>query len=113
MLSDDADASSIYGKGQQEVDMVTIDEDIIEPISVIKMDIEGAEQDALIGAKRHILTDYPKLLICVYHGNRDLIEIPMLIESIRDDYDFYFRYNGNLFAPTEMVLFAIPRDERD
>lgn len=109
-LSADADKSSIYGEAQQLVSMVPIDKDIEEPISIIKMDIEGAEQSALRGARNHIINDYPKLMICVYHGNHDIIEIPMMIEEMRDDYDFYLRYNGNLIVPTEIVFFCIPKE---
>lgn len=109
-LSIEADGkSSIYGEAQQIVPVVPIDKDIEEPISIIKMDIEGAEQSALRGARSHIVNDYPKLLICVYHGNHDIIEIPLMIEEMRDDYDFYLRYNGNLIVPTEIVFFCIPR----
>lgn len=108
-LSDDGDRSSIYGNAEQRVPVVPIDKDITEPVSIIKMDIEGAEQSALKGARQHIIDDYPKLLICVYHGNHDIIEIPLMIEEMRDDYDFYLRYNGNFIAPTEMVFFCIPR----
>ena len=90
------------------VNVVTLDEDIEEKISIIKMDIEGAEQDALLGAKNHILNDKPKLLICTYHKPDDIFQIPRLIDSIRDDYKFYFRYNGRgSIWPCDYVLFAI------
>lgn len=71
------------------------------------MDIEGGEQDALKGCKRHILEEKPKLLICVYHNNHDIFEIPKLISSIRSDYKFYLRTNGNQWGPSETVLFAL------
>ncbi len=37
---------------------------------------------ALLGAKRHIQEDFPKLAICTYHIVSDMWEIPQLIESI-------------------------------
>jgi hypothetical protein len=86
-----------------------VDEEIKELLTLIKMDIEGAEQSALLGCKEHILKDYPKLLICVYHNNEDIWKIPKMIYEIRDDYDFYLRSNGDQWGPSEIVLFALPR----
>lgn len=90
-----------------EIEVVTLDEDIQEKITLIKMDIEGGEQDALKGCRKHIIEEKPKLLICVYHNNQDIFEIPRLIRSMRDDYQFYLRTNGNQWGPSETVLFAL------
>ena len=42
----------------------------------IKMDIEGAELDALRGAERTIRSNSPKLAICAYHKPSHLWELP-------------------------------------
>lgn len=89
------------------VEIVSLDEDIPEAVSLIKMDIEGAEQSALKGAAGHIRRERPKLLISVYHGNTDLYEIPELIDSLRGDYRFYLRSYGYLWAPAEIILYAV------
>lgn len=89
------------------VEVVPLDEDIEEPVSIIKMDIEGAERDALIGAQRHIVQDRPRLLVCTYHKPEDLFQIPRLIESMRDDYAYYLRFNGRGIWPCDHVLFAV------
>ena len=104
-----ADSSSnIVGKGEVRVPAVTLDEDIKEPVTLIKMDIEGSEQAALRGSIQHIKNEKPKLAICTYHGNYDIWQIPRLIDSIRGDYKFYMRYNGTDCAiPREYVLIAI------
>ncbi len=67
----------------------------------------GAEKDALRGCVRHVKEDRPKLLICVYHNNSDIFEIPKMIREMRDDYKFYLRSNGMQWAPAEIVLFAL------
>lgn len=91
-----------------EIDVVTIDDDILEKVTLIKMDIEGGEQDALKGCKRHITEERPKLLICVYHNNRDIVEVPKMIMEMRDDYKLYLRSNGkHKWVPQELVLFAV------
>lgn len=48
---------------RKKVIAVSLDEDIKEPITLLKMDIEGSEQKALLGAKEHIINDSHKLLI--------------------------------------------------
>lgn len=94
------------GSGK-EIEVVTIDEDIKEKITLIKMDIEGAEKDALQGCRRHVVEEKPKLLICVYHNNSDIWEMPQMIMDMRDDYKLYLRSNGMQWGPAEIVLFAL------
>ena len=72
----------------------------------IKMDIEGSEKEAIIGAQSIILESAPKLAICVYHELEDLWEIPSLILNIRDDYVIYLRHHS--MEHTETVCYAIP-----
>ncbi len=92
-----------------KVKCTTLDRDIEEKITMIKMDIEGDEIEALKGAKNHIKNDTPKLLISVYHDNNHLWQIPKYIHKLNKNYKFYLRnYNGNYY-PTEIVLFALPK----
>lgn len=102
-------ANRVKEAGVDAVNAVSLDEDIKEKISMIKMDIEGGEISAIKGAKEHIKNDLPKLFISVYHSNDDIITIPKLIRSYTDKYDFYLRYyGGNLYA-TEIVLICLPK----
>jgi len=103
----DNSANIVDNNGDIEIDATTIDNDIKEKITMIKMDIEGSEQKALIGCTNHIKNDHPKLLISVYHNHEDLWKIPIMIRNISKDYDFYLRYYGNNIFPTEIVLLAI------
>lgn len=102
-----ASANTLNVQEDGEIDVTTLDEDIKEPITLIKADIEGFEQKALEGAKNHIINDHPKLLISVYHRNEDLWKIPKMIYDMSGDYKFYLRYNGSPIYPTEITLFAI------
>lgn len=100
-LSDDAG-------GDIRVEVVTLDEDIKEAIGVIKMDIEGAEKDAIKGAMGHIKEEKPMLAISAYHYPEDIVKIPELIREIRGDYKFYLRYNGKeAWWPCDYILFAV------
>lgn len=76
-----------------------------EVISFIKMDIEGAEEKALLGAKRIITEQKPKLAICVYHKPEDIIGLPALVLAMRPDYKLAFRhYSVN--STNETVMYA-------
>lgn len=99
--------NKILESGDTEVEIVTLDEDITEPITTIKMDVEGAEKDAILGAAHHIKHDKPKMLISAYHLSGDIFDIPDIIDDIRDDYKYYLRFNGRGIWPCDYVLFAI------
>lgn len=73
--------------------------------TLIKMDIEGAEIEALTGAKQIIKNHKPKLAISVYHRASDLWKIPLLINSINNKYKFYFRHYSNELPDT--ICYAI------
>ncbi len=75
-----------------------------EPVTFIKMDIEGAEGKALLGAERIITEQKPKLAICVYHKPEDIIELPALVLGMRPDYKIAFRHYS--LRDTETVMYA-------
>ena len=103
----DVSANTVLVHPNGDIPLVTLDEDISEAITMIKMDIEGFEQVALNGAVNHIKNDHPKLLISVYHKNEDLWKIPKMIKEIDSSYQFYLRYHGGNIYPTEITLIAI------
>ena len=57
----------------------------------IKFDVEGAEKEAIAGAKITISRYKPKMLVSAYHRTDDLFEIARQVLSIRPDYKVYFR----------------------
>jgi len=98
-------ASKISNHGVIFIETTTIDNIGASKIDLIKLDIEGAEKQALIGAKETILRDRPKLAVCVYHNQEDFIEIPKLILGIRNDYKVFLRhYTQGVF---ETVMYFI------
>ena len=109
-FNSDTSASYIAETGNMTIKVMPIDSVVgDEKVDFIKMDIEGAEFDALIGAKKTIEKWHPKLAICVYHKSDDLIRIPTLINSFKGKnvYNFYLRHHSNRLSET--VLYAIPR----
>ena len=58
----------------------------------IKMDIEGAESEAIIGSRRTISYIHPKLRISAYHRMNDLLDIPEQVLGIYGGYRLYLRH---------------------
>ena len=72
----------------------------LERVDFIKMDIEGAEVDALLGAEETISLFKPKLAICTYHRPTDPIEIRRILSKYNPNYKF------KEIERREKVLFA-------
>ncbi len=76
--------------------------------TLIKMDVEGFEREAIWGASRSIVRYSPKLVVAMYHRNEDLFELPLLIKKLNPKYKLYIRHRlyipaweTNLYAVTE------------
>ncbi len=64
-----------------------------EDVTFIKMDVEGAEMKALMGAQNIIISKRPKLAICIYHmPPEDFWEIPIYIKSLVPEYKIFIRH---------------------
>ncbi len=99
--------ASAVGSGNLEVDCVALDKILGENNpTYIKMDIEGSELDALIGAQNTIKKNLPVLAICSYHRQDHLWRIPALIHSYADEYRFFLR--PHLLEVWDLVCYAIP-----
>jgi FkbM family methyltransferase len=99
--------SKLSGEGKTKIETVTIDEDIDEPVTFIKMDIEGGEEKALLGCRNKILESHPKLALSVYHCNDYLWKLARIINEMDPSYKFYLLYYGDPLLPTEYLLYAI------
>lgn len=88
-----------------QLEVVSLDDTVKEKVTFIKMDIEGAEQKAILGAKDIIQRDKPKLAICVYHKENDLWDIPLLIKKLVPEYKIYIRQHYDVLDE-ETVCYA-------
>jgi FkbM family methyltransferase len=107
-FSASGDESSCVGViGKSVVDCVALDEALasVEP-TYIKMDIEGAELDAIAGASELIRSYSPVLAICSYHRQDHVWQIPLLIRSLNPNYRFFLR--PHLAEVWDLVCYAIP-----
>lgn len=92
--------------GGTEIDVVALDCIEFDEIpTFIKMDIEGSEKQALLGAAELLSRYMPKLAICVYHKPEDLFELPLLIKKLNPKYRLYMRHYSDHFAET--VCYAL------
>ncbi|MCR2806711.1 FkbM family methyltransferase [Paenibacillus soyae] len=99
-------SSSIDSEGIVSIKLRSID-NVLQGsrATFIKMDIEGAELEALRGARETIVKHRPRLAICVYHKPEDMLTIQLYLQSCVPDYKFYLRHYSN--SVTETVLYAI------
>lgn len=83
--------------GSVNIPAVTIDQTVyhMKP-NYIKMDIEGAESQAIQGAQHTIANHRPSLAICLYHNASDLWELPLAVKEIRKDYRLHLRVHGDM-----------------
>lgn len=101
-----ADASKIMDKGTIQIEVDSIDNVLDgEKATFIKMDIEGAELEALKGAQNTIRNYHPKLAISAYHKFEDLFTLPQYIYSLDNSYKFYLRRHSHLTH--ELVLYCL------
>lgn len=75
-----------------------------ENATFIKMDVEGSEYRALLGAQKTILKNHPKLAICIYHSDLDMIRLIKLVHEMVPQYKLYVRQHNNCIYDT--VLYA-------
>jgi FkbM family methyltransferase len=90
-----------------EITVVSIDDQIKDSITYLKMDVEGSEEDAIKGAARQITLNSPYLGIAVYHKAGDVWKIFEQIKKINPNYRFYLRHYTDVAYET--VLYAIPK----
>jgi FkbM family methyltransferase len=103
----DVDNSSRLAKdGNYSVRVSTLDGMKLDRPTYIKMDIEGAELEALWGARNLLREQSPVLAICAYHTSDHLWQIPLLIHAIQPDYKLFFRRYGE--GAFELVWYAVP-----
>lgn len=84
--------STFIDASKAEVNVDTID-DFADgrAISYIKMDVEGAELQALEGGRDTIAKHMPKMFVAAYHYDADLFRLPLAIWQLVPDYKIYLR----------------------
>ncbi|MFZ1615432.1 MAG: FkbM family methyltransferase [Holophaga sp.] len=101
--------SAVLIAGSSEIEVATIDDlTRATPPTLIKMDVEGAELDALAGARDSIQQHTPVLAICIYHASDHLWRVPLLIASMSPEYSFFLRAHAE--DCWDVSCYAVPKD---
>lgn len=79
-----------------------------QKVDFLKFDVEGAEKEALEGAKQTIQRDLPAIKMALYHRSEDLFALPLALKNICSGYDFYIR-RIPCFPAWEVNLYAVPK----
>lgn len=97
---------------KEKVELITIDNFVdtnnIKNIGLIKIDTEGLELEALIGAKNTIKYKCPIILVAVYHNANEFLKAKPFIESINSNYNFLMCPLDTLDVLKEFYLIAYP-----
>jgi FkbM family methyltransferase len=106
-FSSTGETGSHIGDDGVDVQCYPLDElEMGRPVTFIKMDIEGAEYDSLLGAQQILARDQPLVAVCVYHTQQDIWRLPLLLHSLLPKHRLYLRaYEGDGF---QTVAYAVP-----
>lgn len=98
-------AGARFSDDGYDIDVTSIDNTCVnDKITLIKMDIEGAESKAIEGAKKIIERDNPRLALSVYHKPNDFVNIPNELLDINPGYRFALRHYCTMAEET--ILYA-------
>ncbi len=98
--------SSLANRGVKYIDSRSVDSILSgREATIIKMDVEGAEREALWGSCLTITKYNPRLMVSLYHRNEDIFELPLLVHKLNPRYKLYIRHQ--LYIPAwETNLYA-------
>jgi len=98
-------ACHISPEGTEKVKAISLDTFFKNSCpSLIKMDIEGAEENAIKGCYNIIRKCKPKLQVCLYHNPYHLFRIPIFLKKIAPSYKFYIGHHHEFMW--ELVLYC-------
>ncbi len=91
--------SSIKSAGSQKLAVTKIDTLFqVQKVSYIKIDVEGAELQALKGGMNTLKRNKPKLNLALYHRSEDIFTLPLLVHDINPGYKLYLRQHPHIPA---------------
>ena len=97
--------SFLDDRGDIEVSVCALDEEIGDRVTFMKADIEGAEMQAIKGAESMIREYKPTIAFSVYHKKEDIFAIPLRLHELNQGYKFYMRHYGDI--PIDSIVYAI------
>lgn len=84
--------STFIGAAKKTVPVTTIDAVALgRSVTLIKMDVEGAELQAIAGGRQTLERCAPKLFVAAYHYDVDLFRLPLILRDLVPQYKIYLR----------------------
>lgn len=105
-------SAGIKTKGLKNSNISKVQLKTIDEVSIgftpthIKMDIEGAEMEALLGGSKTLQSVRPKLAISLYHLPQDITRIPLFLMKLLPNYSWFMRCYGAHGYDT--ILYGLP-----
>lgn len=105
LMQNGTGGSSINESGNIEINVDSID-NILKgnKVTFIKLDIEGSEKEALIGAKKTIKKFKPRLAVSIYHKYLDSFDLALTLLELNENYKFGIRHYT--LTSLETILYA-------
>lgn len=99
--------SFLAAEGDRSLPVTTIDTLYKRrSLTYLKADVEGAEEQAILGGRNTLRRDRPKLNLALYHRSEDLFKLPLLLHTIQPEYRFFLRQHPHLPA-WDLNLYAL------
>ncbi|MCW0405191.1 FkbM family methyltransferase [Xanthomonas sacchari] len=95
--------SRLDGNGSARVDCLRLD-DVVEHVTLLKMDVEGAEPKVLRGATELIRRCRPRMAITCYHHALDLLDIVAELDRILPDAKLRLRHYAMYFFDSVLYV---------
>ena len=77
----------------------------LPPVTYLKIDVEGADLDVLIGARKTIEAHRPRIAVAIYHSDEHMLAIPEYLHALCPSYQFHVRHYCCL--ESETVLYCV------
>jgi FkbM family methyltransferase len=104
-------SQQVTGGDSVEVACVSLDEIFADGrCDYLKLDIEGAEWDAIGGASGLIGRDRPIIGVAIYHKPTDIFDLPLALMEATSDYDYHMRSHDD--DGIDLVFYAVPHERR-
>jgi FkbM family methyltransferase len=101
-------ASQVSSTGKDAVRIEMLD--ALGPASFLKLHLEGAELQALKGARELLRRDRPIVAATVYHNDDGIWRTPLWLMETLTGYHYLFRLHS--WCGTGAVVYAIPEERR-
>ena len=107
-----ARSSVLCGRPAKSIEVAAkrLDDLADEPVDYIKIDVEGSERKAIVGAEQTIEKNLPTLAVSLYHRSEDLFALPLFLKERFPSYqNFYLRRRAG-FPAWDLSLYVTKKN---